>query len=694
MRGAKMVTIGVDVGGTFTDFVVMDEHSNALTTRKVPSTPNNPSIAVLAGVDLLLELVESPAEITSFLHGSTITTNALIQHRGARMALLLTQNLRGIFQVQSQQRVGPRRSTTMQRPPALVDELDVFEIPERIDRDGEIIVPLDEDEVCRVARLVRERDIQSVAVCYLFSYTNQSHENRTREIILEHNQNCRVFCSSDVLSRIREWPRMSTTILDAYLEPTLVDYVAALSAGLRTRGITTSKTFLMESNGGVMPFSALALGGKAVHTLLSGPAAAVQAAKRLAEVRGINNLVTMDIGGTSCDVAFVQDGSALEITGGTAAGYDVFVPMLDIATIGAGGGTIARVDPDGRLQVGPASAGAEPGPAAYAKGGLDATITDADLVLGYLNPDYFLGGKLPLSVDLARDAITANIADPLSLNVEEAALSAVRINDVHMADAVRMVAAKAGVTLAECHLVACGGAGPVHGAAIADELGINEVLVPESPGVFAALGLLCTDVAQDYVRTNIGTLSELSAKNILENFQPLETKAIEEYKHQGFTESKIRFIREVDARYAGQGFEIQVIVENPTDSNVTDLLAKAFHERHRRIYGHATEAEDIELVSYRIRAIVAMPQYRPEHKVASNAANTASRAHRSVVFPGSAGRLNAAVIRRSNVVVGHLIQGPAIIEQDDTTTVVPPNWVATMDDFGTLVMTRIEPLGG
>ena len=684
-----MLTFGVDVGGTFTDFVVFDGKTNSLLTRKVPSTPNDPAQAVLTGVDMVMGDVDIVQYVDGFLHGSTVTTNALLQRRGAKTGLFLTLGLKGIFQVQSQMTSGPAYSTRKQRPPALIDELDVFEIPGRIDRDGAVIEELDEDAILRAAEDINTRGIESLAVCYLFSYSNKTHEQRTLELLRSAAPNCRVFCSSDILPRIREWSRMSTTILDAYLEPVLVDYVANLASGLKSRGISTSKTFLMASNGGVMPFTALALGGKAVHTLLSGPAAAVQAAKRLAESRGVTNLVTMDIGGTSCDVAFVSAGSALEVTAGAVAGYEVFVPMLDIATIGAGGGTIAQADPDGRLRVGPESAGADPGPAAYGRGGTLATITDADIVLGYLNPDYFLGGALTLDALRARDAVRMNIAEPLGLDLEEAAISAVRINDVHMAEAVRAVAARAGVSLTECHLVACGGAGPVHAASIAEELGIPEVLVPRAPGVFAALGLLCTDVAEDYVQTELGLLESLTPRDIASQFSILECKAVEEYAVQGFRADEVAFVREVDARYPGQGFEIRVIVDDLQDADVTTKIAKAFHSRHHEIYGHSSESESVEIVSYRIRAVIAMPQYQPLPPTEEMPEVVAGPTQREVYFETAHGFTATKVYRRSDLRYSDQVFGPAIIEQEDTTTVIPPNWSASMDSFGTLAMRRI-----
>lgn len=681
-----MFTIGVDVGGTFTDFVVLDELQQSLSILKVPSTPDDPSVAILAGLDVLGSRGYALTEVNNFFHGTTVTTNALIQCQGATTGLLLNRGLRGIWQVQSQMRIGPRYSSNTDRPPQLIEDSNVFEVGGRIDRTGAIITALDEEELRRVGRIVKQKNLEALAICFVSSYTNPSHEQRARDLIVEEAPDCRVICSTDILPRIREWPRMSTTVLDAYLEPTLVGYIAALADGLEERGVKTKKTFLMESNGGVMHFKALAIGGRAVQTVLSGPAAAVQAAKRLAEIRGVRNLVTIDIGGTSCDVAFVQDGEALEVTGGTVCGYDLFTPMLEIATIGAGGGTKAWIDIDGRLQVGPDSAGADPGPASYGRGGQDATITDADVVLGYLNPHYFLGGELLLDVKQAYKAISTKVADPIGATVLEAALAMVRVNDVHMADAVQVVAARNGVTLAECELVACGGAGPVHGALVAEELGINRVLVPQSPGVFAALGLLCTDVAQDYVQTDISRLDELVADQIVVQFKHMEVKAFEDYKVQGFMASDVEFVREVDARYAGQGFEVRVVVNDQLDDSSPSRIAAAFHAEHQRVFGHANTSEAVEIVNYRIRAVVRMTQYHPNPGEAEGDPTQQVGVHRTAVFAG--GSYEVPVVPRSAMGIADHFTGPIIIEQQDSTVVVPPTWSVEQDKFGTLVLTR------
>ncbi len=679
-----MPTVGVDVGGTFTDFVVLDGQRTR--SVKVPSTPHDPAEAILTGLAQCLDEGELADAEMRFLHGSTITTNALIERRGANCGLVVTRGLRGIAQVQSQLKVGPRHSMKRKRPPALVEDRNLFEVTERVGADGEVLVALDEAEVAEISALIVARGLDAVAICFAFSFANRQHELRTKELIEQAAPGCRVFSSAEVLPRIREWPRMSTTILDAYLEPPLVSYVASLVEGLRLRGVVTPKTYLMESNGGVMPFSAATTGGRAIHTLLSGPAAAVQAGRRIAEATGATSLITIDLGGTSCDIAFVQDGEVLEVSGGEVCGYDLYVPMLDIATIGAGGGTIAQVDVAGRLLVGPQSAGASPGPAAYGRGGRQATITDADVVLGYLNPDYFLGGSLQLDSALAAEAVERNVAAPLGLSAHAAALAMVRINDAHMADAIRVCASKRGISLADCSLLACGGAGPVHGVAVAEELAIRTVIVPESPGVFAALGLLCTDVAQDYVQSEIVRLDRIDGEALAGNFKNLEMRAHEEYAAQGFPLDEVVFEREVDARYAGQGFEIRVPVADPADPRCQSLIAQGFHDRHQRIYGHSAEDEAVEVVSYRLRAIVRMPQYSPGDRLAAAADVSVAGGPRTLHFAG--GAVTGQVLRRHELQAGAVVEGPAVIEQLDTTTIIPPDWSARVGAAGELVVTR------
>jgi N-methylhydantoinase A len=406
--------LGVDVGGTHTDLVLLNVATGELMVEKVSSTPKNPALGVLNGVTRFIERGVKPHEIEFFSHGTTITTNALLEMRGATVGMLITQGYRAIQEVQSQARDGNLFDYFYSKPTPIAPQSLTFEIPERSDYSGAVLKPLEREAVRKAARALKEAGVDSIAVCYLFSFMNPAHEEETRCIILEESPGLTVSISSEVLPRLREWPRMSTTLLNAYLEPVLVRYIAHLNKGLDEAGVTTQQRFLMQSNGGVMPFQAAIHGGKTVHTLFSGPAAGAQASAYLADGDNERGLVTLDMGGTSADIAFIEGGMPLEVTEGVIARRQIDVPALDMTTISAGGGSIAAVDGAGFVTVGPQSAGADPGPACYGRGGMHPTVTDADVVCGYLNPDYFLGGSQRLDFEAAWQALKTHIANPLT----------------------------------------------------------------------------------------------------------------------------------------------------------------------------------------------------------------------------------------------------------------------------------------
>jgi len=691
--------IGVDVGGTFTDIAVLDLRDNGLQVFKVPTVPADPAVGVLAGLDFAEQSHQGHLQmhdILDFLHGTTITTNALIEGTHVPCALLVTENLRGSVQVQEQARHGNLFDLTLGHPDRLVDDRHVFEVPERIDSAGKVIEELDVLEVREIAQQISKFGLTSVTVCLIFSFLNPSHEQRVREILLEESPGLRISLSSDVLPRLREWPRISTVLASASLEPLLIDYIRHLADELEVRHhLGFEQLFLMESNGGLMPFRAVLNGGRTAHTLLSGPAAAVQAAVSLVRTVDQEQLITLDIGGTSADIAIVDASGALEVTEGRLAGHDIYVPMLDITTIGAGGGTISQVMADGRLLVGPASAGADPGPACYGKGGKLPTTTDADLVLGLLNATYYLGGRMPLDPALAESAISQHVARPLGIDVFEAAEGMIRINDLHMADAIRVYAAQKGVDVRSSTLVPCGGAGPLHAAGVARELGIRRIIVPPQPGVFSAVGLLCSDVVQDFVQSDITPLIQENAAALERQFEALELRAIAELTSQGFASSIIKCLREVDARYAGQGFELRIPLDGSTGDLVGTLI-ETFHNCHLRTYGHAAFDEHIEVVSARIRALVELEKYRPtpieadgipmQRTIEKNNFQVRSIRQRGMWF-------DTVVIPRDQLRPADQCDGPAIIEQPDTTTLVPPEWSLRCDPYGNLDLRCIDGRG-
>ena len=543
--------LGVDVGGTNTDLVLYDEVSGTQLVEKLPSTPINPATAVLEAIDRFVARGVSPQSIGFFAHGTTVTTNALLEFKGVPIGLFITEGYTGVIDVQTQTRVGNMFDYTFQRPASLVSPELICEIPGRIDRQGVEVSPLEPGAVRAGAEQLAKRGIRSFAICYIFSFMNPAHERATAEIIRSVVPDATISMSSSVMPRIREWPRFSTTMLNAYLEPILVQYIDQLSKGLDDRGVQGAQRFLMQSNGGVMPFSGVAAGGNAVHTLLSGPAAGVQGACHLlGGMERFRNLITMDIGGTSCDIAFVEGGIPLEITECSIEGRQVDVPSLDIVTIPAGGGAIARVDRGGFLVVGPESAGAEPGPACFGRGGTLPTVTDAYIVCGLLSESSFLGGAQKIDAAAAHRAIETYLAKPLRMGVAEVASGMLRIINARIADEIRLQAAKKSIQLSDFTLVAFGGAGPVHAAAVAEELGIRTFLVPFSPGAFSALGLLCSDVIHDFLRSDLTELGKLTPPIIERHFDPLKEEAAAALAAESLKREDCEFSRELDMRYS------------------------------------------------------------------------------------------------------------------------------------------------
>jgi N-methylhydantoinase A len=692
-QGKRRLRLGVDVGGTHTDLVLLDPDSGELMVEKVSSTPANPALGVLDGVSRLLARGIEPHEIEFFAHGTTITTNALLEMRGAKVGLLITKGFRAVQEVQVQARDGNLFDYFYKKPTPIAPQSLTREVAERTDYQGNVLVALAEDDVRRAATELKAAGVRSVAVCYLFSFMNPAHEERTREILRREFPQVHVSLSSEVLPRIREWARLSTTLINAYLEPVMVGYIADLNEGLDTLGVATPQRFLMQSNGGVMPFTAAIAGGKTVHTLFSGPAAGAQAAAYLAERDAKTGLVTLDMGGTSADIAFIEGGLPLETTEGSVARRQIDVPALDMTTISAGGGSIAAVDGGGFLTVGPESAGASPGPACYGRGGERPTVTDADLVCGYLNPDYFLGGKQTLNADASARAIDTHIAKPLGLSVLAAAEGIRRIVDMRMADEVRVFAAKRGVDATAFTLLSFGGAGAVHAAAVAEELGMRRILVPPRPGAFSALGLLCTDVVHDYIRSELRPLDQITAEHAETILRDLETKACDELAAEGMAEAQARFQRELDMRYTGQGYELRTPLDGAGLLTAGGLAAarSRFDERHAQIHGHAAKERPVEVVSYRVRVRVAVPKYVPRAAAEPKEglpADNAVKGRRQVYFAVGEGT-DTLIYDRDRLGSGARIPGPAIVEQFDATTVIPAGWQGDVDGYGNLVLMRI-----
>jgi N-methylhydantoinase A len=681
--GAYRIT--VDTGGTFSDFVYLDETTGEITITKVPSTPDDPSRAILQGIEYLIGQGVAPDDITYFCHGTTVGTNALLEGKGARTGLLVTKGFRGIYEVAEQSRPhGPAIFDVMYEKPAmLVPPSRTGEVNERVTFEGKVLVPLDEGELRATLAELGAQKIESLAVCLLFSFLHPAHERRVREIAAEVLPGVDVSLSSDIVPQIREYYRLSTTVINAYLQPILARYVAKLDGRLAQAGVKTRQTYIMQSNGGMATFGATAR--KAVTTVLSGPAGGVTAGVAMARATGVANFITFDMGGTSCDVALIKDGQAVVANHGKVEGRDIAVPMMDINTVSAGGGTLASVDRFGALKVGPESAGAVPGPACYGRGGTMPTITDCNLVLGLLPEDNFLGGRMRLDRAKALAAVETAVAKPLGLDVIEAAEGIVRIINVKMEEAIKAISTIRGHDLREFMLLPFGGAGPIHSGAIAQNLGMAGLVIPLYPGVFSALGLVMSDVRHDYIRSRLVGLDKIDAEEVDAVFAALETEGRAELEAEDFKSQSIGLERALDVRYAGQGYELSVPCGPMRSAADLQAVRRAFDDVHKVQFGHSAPEETVEIVSWRVRAtgrvpLVELKRYKPTGVTLASAL----REKRQVRIGGKT--VSCPIYQRERLDVGHRIEGPAVIEQFDCTTVIEPGQVVNVDEFKSLVV--------
>ena len=675
--------VGVDVGGTFTDVLTIDD--DRVQVRKIP-TSDPQHDAVVAGVGAL----DVPSDAT-VVHGTTIATNALLERRGARTALITTEGFRDVAVIGRQNRPD-LYDLQPSRPEPLVPQDLRHEITERIGADGEVIVPLDEITTHYLVDTLRGQGVESIAVVTLFSYRNATHEARIAEILRDRLPEVPVTVSHEILPEYREYERMATTIVNASVRPAVERYLNKLSVALGERPIR-----IMQSNGGTIDLSTAA--EQAARLALSGPAAGVVGAlgvARPALETEHPSLLTLDMGGTSTDVALCE-GAVPRTTEHEIAGQPLRLPSVDIQTVGAGGGSIARVDTGGSLRVGPESAGAEPGPVCYGRGGTKPTVTDAHLVLGRLHPDYILGGDDTLSVDAdAAEEAVGRLADRLDLFVEGAALGILRIADATMERALRRVSVERGHDPRGYALTPFGGAGPLHAASLAEALGTDRVFVPPTPGALSALGLLVADVTYDTARALLRPAADL-----MNDPRPLEGALVDGWKEvQSVLEREaLQIEAEVDARYKGQSYELSVPlpVEEVGPASESSLLPRAvrdateaFHERHRSRYGHADTDEPVEIVALRVRGrIPTAPPDLPTEPETDAPLEKAVLERRPVWFDAD-GPVETTAYAREDLHHGHAFEGPAIVHQYDTTVTVPPGWHVRVDALRCLQMTRDE----
>lgn len=692
--------LGVDIGGTFTDAILLNESTGEIRTCKVPSTPSDPSVGFLNVVDRILEDASvKPETVRYVVHGTTVATNAIIEGNLAKTAFITTEGFRDLLEIQT----GIRPvlyDLQFEKIKPLVPRHLSFGVPERLDFRGNVLVPLDEEAVERVAERLAIEGIESIAVCLLHSYINPEHEQRIGEILQNELPSTLFSLSSDVAPEFREYFRASTTVINAAIRPVVSRYLENIQSRVRGSGVS-GELLVMQSSGGVLTFQAAI--DRPVFMVESGPAAGVIAASNLGNTLGHENVISFDMGGTTAKAGLIENGTP-RVTkeyevGGSASttehgsrgsGYPIRTPVIDLVEIGAGGGSIAWIDSGGILRVGPRSAGADPGPVCYASGGTEPTITDANLVLGRISGDYFLGGEMRLDVDAARTTIREQCAEPLGMTIEEVALGIVEIANSAMVGALRQVSIQRGYDPRDFLLVAFGGAGPVHANRLAAELEMPSVLVPMSPGTTSAMGLLVTDIKHDYSVALIQRADQLDLHVVDAQFERMRSEGGLALASEGVSADSMRFVYQADTRYVGQSYELTI---NLPDGGVTSDqlpgLLDQFHREHERAYGFKAGDEPVEFVALRLSAVgvIEKPRTR-EIDAGGTDASAAIKARRSVYFAESGGYVDCPIYDRYGLKAGNEIEGAAIVEEVDSTLVVHPGWRASVDGFGNLFLRR------
>lgn len=675
------VQIGVDTGGTHTDIVLLDRAAGIFHTLKVPTTPADLSDGILSGISRILREAgrqdAAAANEIAFHYGTTLVTNIIVEEQDLRIGLLTSGGFRDVLAIGRAVRK-PNIYDIHWRPlRPLVPRALRRGVPERIDHKGRIVEPLDEAAARTELRALRAEGVQAVAVCLLNAYANPVHEQRLAQIAAEEMPGVPVTLSSEVAREFREYERSSTTALNAFVLAPMIAHLNGLAGRLGAEGVHRTP-FIMRGNGGIMNFDlAKTLPAAVTH---SGPVAGIVGGNALARAAGVSDAITFDMGGTSSDVALISQNVPFSTTRGTLAGYPVLLPMLDLVTIGAGGGSIAWLDAGGGLKVGPRSAGSVPGPVCYGQGGENPTVTDANLLCGRLNGDYFLNGDRVLSRDLAAKAMKEKIADPLVLSVEEAALGVLAIAEAHMVNAIKLVSVQRGIDPRGHTLIGFGGAGPLHAVSLAEAMGMRRVLIPAAPGNVSASGLLAAEVRHDMVRTRVEPLQSADAAAVAGAFDTLVHEAATVLRGQDVPAADISVLRAIDLRYRGQAYELTLpLPASGIDSALLDGMAEKFHAEHERVYGYRLDHHAVETVNLRVTATSTPPALPwPEHALDAGARPPVS-GHRRVLYGAADGGADWPVYRFTDIVAGARVAGPAIVEYPGSTCVIPPGWSATWD---------------
>jgi N-methylhydantoinase A len=691
--------VGIDVGGTFTDIVFLSP-DGAVLTRKILSSPDDYSRAIRVGLEeIFRDARVNPGEVREVMHGTTVATNAILEGKGARTGLVTTRGFRDVLEIR-RMRTNRLYDIYWEKPAPLVRRRWRREVTERVDHRGEVLVPLDvADAREAVGRLLAE-GVTSIAICFLHAYANPAHERQVEAIVRELAPGLSVSLSCRVLPEIKEYERTSTTVINAYIRPVIDGYVASLEAHLRELGIG-APLLIMQSNGGLMP--AATAREAPIHIIESGPAAGVTGALEVSQRLGLPNVITLDIGGTTAKTSLIESGqltrsAEYEVGGGMSighrllkgGGYLLRVPAVDIAEVGAGGGSIAWIDKGGSLQVGPQSAGAAPGPACYDRGGEEPTLTDANVVLGYLNPRALAGGTLRLDASRARQAVEERIAAPLGLDVTDAAWAIHRLADASMVRALRAVSTERGRDPRNFVLFAFGGKGPVHALGIAEALGIGRVVIPPAPGLFSSLALLFSEVEHHFVQTYFPPSGADDVARLEMVLADLERQGREALDAEGYRGDRARLDRYADARYAGQSSELTIPVPpGALTPAVLAALREAFAVEHEKTYGYRSDAEPVQIVGLRLVARGLSSEARVPDRLRIAGGPAAARGSRQAYFGPQHCWRQTPVLGRNDLMAAPS-DGPLIVEEYDATTVIPPGWSASLDAGGHVMIQRQE----
>ncbi|MEM9172165.1 MAG: hydantoinase/oxoprolinase family protein [Pseudomonadota bacterium] len=672
--------VAVDMGGTFTDFVVVDTDTGKIKIEKVASIPDQLPTQFVKGLN---SFDLNPRDVTQIFHGMTVAVNALVQEVGAKVGLITTKGFRDVLEMGRGGRK-PVYNFTARGPEPVVARQFRREVDERMTFDGKVLKQLDLEQVDREVDFLVSSGVDAVAITFIHAYANPLHEEQARQQIARRYPDLPVSVSHDIAPEWREYERTSTTVLNAFVKPVVKDYLTGVEQELAKVNYTNSIA-VMQSNGGAADLHTAS--EKPIRTLMSGPAGGVIGAKALCDQLGYQNIICTDVGGTTYDVAIIDDGRVLERSQTEIASRPILASQIDVVSIGAGGGSIAWLDHRNGLQVGPRSAGASPGPVCFGNGGTEPTITDAQLVLGCFDPEYFLGGRMILDLSAAESAIRKKIATPLGISVMEAARGIVSIAETNMANTIRTKTVQRGLDPREFVILAYGGGGGVFACAVAEELQVPTVIVPSSPATFSAWGILAADYVEDRVRTKVQVFDETSASQIQAMLSELTSEAVGAIEEYGFERSDIDLLRRFDLRYRNQEYTISIeLAAQWLDSEAMLKNVRAdFVESHRKLYGHGSADADIELVSIRCRAVGKIPTptlTAPEH------IESQKIRHRGVYFGSSDKPIQTAVLDRHTIGVDESVAGPAIVEEWTTTTIIKPGWNCRCDEFGNLILTQ------